>query len=807
MQGCIMGTGQRTIIHHTGGSQFVVTFRDDTRSAPVTLEPPDGDLISDLRWYLEEFLEHPLEPDSQRASATFLALVSWGASVFSKLFGSSTRTNPVSSCTTSSSSVQIVTDDPAVLFWPWEALCEAQQPPLGVLCRFERRLGNSSGLQPLPLPKSLPRDKLNVLLITPRPFGDDDVGYHAVSRPLVEWVSEGNHPVDIDVLRPPLLMSLKERLRSQPAHYHIIHFDGHGTYDEETQESLLFFEDLKSEPDPVTAEGLASVLAEFGPPVVVLNACRSAHVDPSLEDPFASTAATLLKAGIRNVVAMSYNLYVGGAQQFVPAFYQRLVETGDVAEAARRGRVAMLENGGRACVHGEEHLHDWLIPVVYGHDCPLLDVSSLVPVRHRAAVLPDDLIRHRDEFIGREGAIQDLEHMLLSGPAVAVLIHGLIGVGKTTFIKGFLTWFLQTGFTFSRNQVDSTRGPFQELFWVDFRDIHSALDVIARLTAHLLPADKAALPFEKRMQELADVLLDKPVIMVWDYFERAAGIPGSGTEPQLDDKERDTLLYLLGFLRHSPSKVLIASRSPESWLPHDHAMRLPLRGLTQRESWEYRITVARRLKLEVDWGAPQVAATLDGLRGHPQAIREALPVLADVAIPPDEDLTPSDDISELLGGGLTDDFVPVLQCIGLHRQFVHVGFIINLVAMDRVAAQAVDTCDRCFKALTSAGLLHSVGNDVFEMYPHLADLLAQCQPASESQKRALVEFAAGFATHLESKGPERARKPLWFYGATFTHAMELAEKLGMHEGAAALRKFLDGVDESRSSEADDDLLE
>ena len=62
---------------------------------------------------------------------------------------------------------------------------------------------------------------------------------------------------------------------------------------------------------------------------------------------------------------MGYNLYVSGAQQFVPAFYARLIKTGDVAEATRAGRRQMLANPERLCSRGEYALQDWLVPVVY----------------------------------------------------------------------------------------------------------------------------------------------------------------------------------------------------------------------------------------------------------------------------------------------------------------------------------------------------------------------------------------------------------------------------------------------------------
>ena len=160
------------------------------------------------------------------------------------------------------------------------------------------------------------------------------------------------------VLRPPTFESLREHLRERPNHYHIVHFDGHGSYGVnpalsggphmlQGPEGQLIFEDDQGKPDPITAEQLSVLLRQHHIPAIVLNACQSAMVDQGAKDPFASVAAALLKSGIRSVVAMAYSLYVSGAQEFLPAFYRSLFRTGNVAEAARAGRQRMFQQKSR----------------------------------------------------------------------------------------------------------------------------------------------------------------------------------------------------------------------------------------------------------------------------------------------------------------------------------------------------------------------------------------------------------------------------------------------------------------------------
>jgi hypothetical protein len=199
------------------------------------------------------------------------------------------------------------------------------------------------------------------------------------------------------------------------------------------------------EVNAIAAGKLTQLLSDYRIPIMVLNACQSARIDERAADTFASVAAALLKAGIRAVVAMGYNLYVSGAQQFVPAFYRRLLDNGEVAEATRAGRRAMLEREARVCARGEYPLQDWLVPVLYQQDALPLPVAALQTGLTPPNTLPEEAQELGDYgFIGRERAIHALERAVLNQPAAGLLIHGMAGVGKTTLAKGYLHWLQQT---------------------------------------------------------------------------------------------------------------------------------------------------------------------------------------------------------------------------------------------------------------------------------------------------------------------------------------------------------------------------
>ena len=249
-----------------------------------------------------------------------------------------------------------------MLGWPWEALHDPQVGQLAQTCQIERRLNTVR--KPDKVGQRWPEDQVNILLVTARPYAAD-VLYRSISRPLVELIDKHDLPAQVTVLRPPTFESLQEHLRERPNHYHIVHFDGHGSYGQahapsggplmlQGPEGQLIFEEDDGKPDPITAEQLSVLLRQHHIPVIVLNACQSAMVDQGAKDPFASVATALLKSGIRSVVAMAYSLYVSGAQEFLPAFYRDLFRTGNVAQAARAGRQRMFEQKNRvwrgACI-------------------------------------------------------------------------------------------------------------------------------------------------------------------------------------------------------------------------------------------------------------------------------------------------------------------------------------------------------------------------------------------------------------------------------------------------------------------------
>jgi tetratricopeptide (TPR) repeat protein len=814
-------------IPRSAPSFFQVSRADGKATEPRPVPPaggfpvegrPASDLSAELRWYLEDFLGYPFSPETEHAERVLAALDRWGREAFGSLFGDRDGGGKLEGAVRegyASLRLQIRSDDPAVLAWPWEALHDPQAGPLGQVSQVERRLdaiGDPPALDP-----RLPRQRLNVLLVTARPYARD-VAYRSISRPLVELIAGRQVSAEIHLLRPPTFDRLREHLRERPHHYHILHFDGHGAYGAHGEvpetagglasagrahtfgaaQGCLVFEDEKGGPAAVSAGALAPLLREMAVPVVVLNACQSGMVDGAAQNAFASVGAALLQSGTRGVVAMAYSLYVSGAQEFLPGFYRRLFETGSVAEAVRAGRQQMLARPGRICARGRFPLSDWLVPVLYQHED--VDLSFAREAKGdenvRSGERPDlelggDPGPHG--FVGRDGAILELERALRRRPA-AILVHGLGGVGKTTLARGFVEWLRDTG------------GLGRGCLWFSFQEIRTAEYVLNRLGEVLFGPSFAARGRQEKLAALGSHLRRERLILVWDNFEVVAGIPGTPVEAAVSPEDRTDLRDLLHALSGGATKVIVTSRSEEGWLGEDRFM-VPLRGLQGEERWEYCGRILDDLGLTVDRDDADLAYLLDMLEGHPLMMRVVLRELERrtagemIAALRAHGVRPGSGKSEaeerlyatlrFVEDSLPLELRPLLVPLAYYERFVD-GDALEIIARSVDAQGSRERIDTLLTDLAAAGLLHNRGHAVFEMHPALtgflrATVLPQAKEGErEAWARAFASVMADFANDLAPLPLHAQRGPFHVHGASFGVALAATARLAMHADQATL---------------------
>ncbi|MGE3075038.1 MAG: CHAT domain-containing protein [Dehalococcoidia bacterium] len=172
-----------------------------------------------------------------------------------------------------------------------------------------------------------------------------------------EWkrlqaVADSVTALSIERLEKPTLSELQRALRRE---YHILHFVGHGGFDEATQDGLLVFEDEQGRGNEVSATYLATLLHDADSlRLAVLNACDGAR--GSRTDQFAGVAQSLLQQGVPAVVAMQFEISDDAALTFAREFYGAFAEGLPLEAALAEARKSMF---------AEQNDSEWATPVLY----------------------------------------------------------------------------------------------------------------------------------------------------------------------------------------------------------------------------------------------------------------------------------------------------------------------------------------------------------------------------------------------------------------------------------------------------------
>ena len=290
---------------------------------------------------------------------------------------------------------------------------------------------------------------------------------------MVNYVAKNKLPVNIDVLRPATFAALGEKLENAPGFYHIVHFDGHGVYREDG--GYLCFENAENPSgELISADVFADMMGEHKVSHVILNACRSAKADIDENGASHSIAASLIRAGVSEVLAMRYNLKLDSAKKFIPAFYEQLIASGDLHNSVNYAQQIMRSQNATKNLQEEMIFQDWMVPVLFSGSQPHKLPRFAPTPEFRKNILPDNTKRNDFEiFVGRDQEVFELEQAIQRKRA-GILLHGMAGEGKTTLIRNFLQW------------LKSTNSRFEKYVWIDFEIAKSSEEIIDIMTIELV---------------------------------------------------------------------------------------------------------------------------------------------------------------------------------------------------------------------------------------------------------------------------------------------------------------------------------
>ncbi len=632
---------------------------------------------ADLRWYLEDYLQWPQDPAPAIAARVEGRMRELGRSLFRAVFQADDDARELWSAARrdlAATRVEVVTSIEGATAILWELLRDPRTDDA-------LALGAHSFVRAQPTAARAPRlpagddRKLRVLLVICRPRAGDDVPFRSVAGRLIKGLdADARELFDLRVLRPPSFEQLARELRRAKGEgkpYHAVHFDGHGVFTETAEEGVLerllkglkpillssrregrhgylLFENPDRDDNVQLVDGpaLGRLLVETEVPVLVLNACRSAHAEPQEEPEQAgsgtadvhartralgSLAQEVMDAGVAGVVAMRYNVYVVTAAQFVAELYAALSRGPTLGEAVTLGRKNLADQPLREVAADPLPLQDWTVPIVY-EAAPIALFQAPAEDRELDIRLEEAQIAAEGGldptlppspdagFWGRDETLLALDRAF--DRHKIVLLHAYAGSGKTATAGEFARWYALTG------GVD---GPVLFTTFEQHQPLARVLDRVGEVFGQVLERSGVhwlALEDGQRSEVALQVLRQVPVLWIWDNVEPVAGF--GGVESAWSAEEQRELADFLRAARDTKARFLLTSRREEgAWLGDlPRRIAVPPMPMTERLQLARALAAGRGRRVEMkEWrpllvfskGNPLTLTVLVG-----QALRDGL---------------------------------------------------------------------------------------------------------------------------------------------------------------------------------------
>ncbi|MGD2205935.1 MAG: CHAT domain-containing protein, partial [Anaerolineae bacterium] len=351
-----------------------------------TFVPPlSGQRLSELRRALENAILRARHPTRRLTSPEMKTIEALGRELHDALFQDKVRATYQASLALARSEekgLRLRLDlPPALLYLPWELMYSQNQDDFLAASRLPtlvRYVECATTVTPQPVTPPL---RLLVALSSPRDALQLDIADE--KRRIHTALSDLEHQgwIKIEFVEgPDTLACLQRTLRRGP--FHILHFIGHGAYDEEHQEGVLLVEDADGMGKLLRWETLARLLR--GHPslrLVILNACAGAMT--SSADPFTGIATALVREGVPAVIAMQFEVSDMAATAFAEEFYRALADSEPIDAAVAEGRLAIQRTHPGTI--------EWATPVLFMSipDGQIFDLSPVADdAREQAEATP-----------------------------------------------------------------------------------------------------------------------------------------------------------------------------------------------------------------------------------------------------------------------------------------------------------------------------------------------------------------------------------------------------------------------------------
>lgn len=624
---------------------------------------------ADLRWYMEDYLTLAAATEAVQIEQIEATMRQRGEELYNKVLDFNQNTRAIWFAVREGLAdlrVEIASGIAEAASIPWELMRDPQSDS-AIALRVQAfvRIQSNPSISFVAAPPA-ENGRIRLLYVVCRPRGIIDVELRAIANRLLQDLGEDLARFEITALRPPTFEQLQATLKEAKAAglpFHIVHFDGHGIYEDLSQTFLadwlktlnvltlggkhngkhgyLLFEHPESDEKmrPVSGAELGQLLHDNGVPVLVLNACQSAMHEaeskPAAETvhdevrAIGSLAQAVIDQGIPAVLGMRYSVFVVTAAQYIGQLYAALAQGRPFGQAASEGRQHLALNPERWVGLEPRPLQDWFVPVVYEampmHLLPPKGSAPGLQLDQDATLDPVQTNRVLRRYVPDTGFVGRDETLLLLDRAFdqrpVVLLHAYAGQGKSASAVEFARWYAQTG-GLGRPQPIVLITSFETQ-----TDLSDVLNQIGSFFDPLLKANgiewHALNENAARSRLVLQILQQIPVLWIWDNVEPVAGFPAGSESAWTPDEQADLADFLkqIKLDRATRAKILLTSRRDEkAWLGG-----IPYRIEMPRMSKSDAANLARSLGSE----AGQIArkdiadwqALLDYCHGNPLTLR------------------------------------------------------------------------------------------------------------------------------------------------------------------------------------------
>ncbi len=216
-------------------------------------------------------------------------------------------------------------------------------------------------LTAIPAERIPARPTLRILVVVAQPLG---LGTLSVEEEADVIRSGFRRLLDAGLAEVELLLDatpelLHRTLESATAPIDVLHFIGHGEYNEQSDCGYLIFENQDGGEQRLDSSTLRQIVCRRGIRLVCLNACETGR--GGRQDFSRGVAQALIAGGVPAVVANQYPVLDVSATAFSRHFYWALAMGHSIGDAAREARVSVNYS-----ISGEAI--DWAVPVVFARN-------------------------------------------------------------------------------------------------------------------------------------------------------------------------------------------------------------------------------------------------------------------------------------------------------------------------------------------------------------------------------------------------------------------------------------------------------